>query len=78
MVVIYVLMGWMFVVALRTMLKITPADSLVYLFIGGVLYTTGVIFYAWRNLPYGHGIWHLFVLGGSIMHFFAVLNILRF
>lgn len=76
MVVIYVLMGWMFVVAIRTMLEITPADSLLFLFIGGMSYTIGVIFYAWRNLPYGHGIWHLFVLGGSIMHFFAVINIL--
>lgn len=76
MVAIYVLMGWMFVIAIRTMLKITPAESLIFLFIGGILYTVGVIFYAWRNLPYGHGIWHLFVLGGSIMHFFAVLNIL--
>lgn len=76
MVVIYVLMGWMFVVAIRTMLKITPADSMWFLFIGGMSYTIGVVFYAWRNLPYGHGIWHLFVLGGSIMHFFAVINIL--
>lgn len=76
MVAIYVLMGWMFVVAIRTMLETTPADSLLFLFIGGILYTVGVLFYAWRNLLYGHGIWHLFVLGGSIMHFFAVLNIL--
>lgn len=77
MVAIYVMMGWMFVFAIRTMLEITPVDSLTFLFIGGGLYTIGVIFYAWRSLPYGHGIWHLFVLGGSIMHFFAVLNILE-
>lgn len=77
MVAIYVMMGWMFVFAIRTMLEITPADSLMFLFIGGGLYTIGVIFYVWRSLPYGHGIWHLFVLGGSIMHFFAVINILE-
>jgi hemolysin III len=77
MVVIYVLMGWMFVVAIRSIIRYTPHESLVFLFIGGGLYTLGVIFYAWRSLPYGHGIWHLFVLGGSIMHFFAVLNILK-
>lgn len=76
MVALYVLMGWMFVIAFRTMMKITPADSLLFLFIGGILYTVGVIFYSWRSLPYAHGIWHLFVLGGSIMHFFAVLNLL--
>lgn len=77
MVAIYVLMGWMFVFAFRTMMVITPFESLLFLFIGGILYTVGVIFYVWRSLPYAHGIWHLFVLGGSIMHFFAVLNILE-
>ncbi len=77
MVAIYVLMGWMFVFAFRTMMAITPFESLLFLFIGGILYTVGVIFYVWRSLPYAHGIWHLFVLGGSIMHFFAVLNILE-
>ena len=77
MVAIYVMMGWMFVFAFRTMMKITPADSLLFLFIGGILYTVGVVFYMWRSLPYGHSIWHLFVLGGSIMHFFAVIYLLE-
>jgi hemolysin III len=77
MVAIYVLMGWMFVFAFRSIMHVIPSDSLVFLFIGGILYTVGVVFYVWRSLPYGHGIWHLFVLGGSIMHFFAVLNILE-
>jgi hemolysin III len=63
----------MFVVAIGPMMKNLPVLSIVFLFAGGAMYSVGVIFYAWRNLKYGHGIWHLFVLAGSIMHFFAVI-----
>lgn len=73
MVAIYLLMGWFFVVAIGPMMKNLPGLSLLFLLIGGLAYSIGVIFYVWRNLKYGHGIWHLFVLAGSIMHFFAVL-----
>jgi len=69
----YLVMGWMFVLALKSVITHLPAVSLVFLFIGGLTYSLGVIFYAWRSLRFGHGIWHLFVLGGSIMHFFAIL-----
>jgi hemolysin III len=77
MIVLYLLMGWMFVFAIVPMVKHLPTSSLVFLFIGGGCYSLGVIFYSWRNLKYGHGIWHLFVLAGSIMHFFSVLFILE-
>ncbi|MCZ4149594.1 hemolysin D, partial [Escherichia coli] len=40
---------------------------------GGIMYTLGTLFYVWRGFPYHHAIWHLFVLAGSILHFFAVL-----
>jgi hemolysin III len=73
MVLIYLIMGWMFVFIYQSMVKNLPETSLVFLFAGGISYSIGVIFYAWRKLPFGHGIWHLFVLGGSILHFFAVL-----
>ncbi|TVQ19105.1 MAG: hypothetical protein EA361_01005, partial [Bacteroidetes bacterium] len=43
---------------------------------GGLFYTLGTIFYAWKSLPYGHAIWHLFVMGGSICHFFTVFYLL--
>lgn len=76
MVVVYVLMGWMFVFAAGPMVNNLPTLSTVFLFAGGICYSVGVVFYAWRNLKYGHGIWHLFVLGGSILHFFSVLFIL--
>jgi len=73
MVGIYVAMGWLFLMAIVPMVRNLPTSSIVFLFVGGGCYSVGVIFYAWRNLKYGHGIWHLFVLAGSIMHFFSVL-----
>uniref|UniRef100_UPI003217E4E2 PAQR family membrane homeostasis protein TrhA n=1 Tax=uncultured Draconibacterium sp. TaxID=1573823 RepID=UPI003217E4E2 len=73
MVGIYLVMGWMFVVAIGPMMKNLPGISVLFLFLGGIMYSIGVIFYAARNLKYGHGIWHLFVLAGSIMHFFSVI-----
>jgi hemolysin III len=73
MVGLYLAMGWLFVVAVGPMIKNLSTISIIFLFVGGLLYSVGVIFYIKRNLKYGHGIWHLFVLGGSIMHFFAVI-----
>lgn len=73
MVAIYLIMGWMFVFIINSMVRNLPGLSLIFLLLGGISYSLGVIFYAWRKLPFGHGIWHLFVLGGSILHFFAVL-----
>lgn len=73
MVALYLVMGWMIVFAGRSIVKGLPSPSLLFLFLGGIFYSVGVIFYMWRNLKYAHGIWHLFVLAGSIMHFFAVI-----
>jgi len=72
MVVLYLLMGWIIVFAIGPMTRALPLISLVFLAIGGVCYTLGVVFYAWRELKFSHGIWHLFVLAGSCMHFFSV------
>lgn len=69
----YLVMGWMFLIAVVPIVKNLPGSSVAFLFIGGGCYSLGVIFYAWRNLKYGHGIWHLFVLAGTISHFFSVL-----
>ncbi|MFV0590251.1 MAG: PAQR family membrane homeostasis protein TrhA [Draconibacterium sp.] len=77
MVGMYLAMGWMFVLAIVPMVKNMPTSSIVFLFLGGAFYSIGVIFYMWRKLKYGHGIWHLFVLAGSIMHFFSVLYTLK-
>lgn len=73
MVGIYLAMGWMFIIAIIPLINNLPGISLAFLFIGGACYSLGVIFYSWRKLKYGHGIWHLFVLAGSIMHFFSVM-----
>jgi len=70
---VYLLMGWLAVVAVRPILLLVPATGLVWLAAGGLLYTAGVVFFAWKRIPYNHVIWHVFVLGGSTCHYFAVL-----
>lgn len=69
----YVLMGWLCLVAIREMFATIPFNGMLWIIAGGCFYTFGVIFYVWHKLPYNHAIWHLFVLGGSICHFFAIL-----
>ncbi len=69
----YVLMGWLVVVAFKEMQIAIPSGGVALIIAGGITYTLGVIFYAWRKLPYNHAIWHLFVLGGSVCHFLAML-----
>ncbi len=71
--VIYLLMGWLCVVAAQPMITRIPAGGLLWLVAGGLAYSLGVIFYRWEVLRYNHAIWHLFVLAGSICHFFAIL-----
>ncbi len=69
----YIAMGWLAVVAIVPMLRELPVSALVWLLAGGVTYTVGTAFYHCR-WPYAHAIWHLFVLGGSVCHFAAVLT----
>lgn len=76
-VVIYVLMGWMVVIAIKPLLNSAPHSFLMWMLIGGLAYTLGVLFYVARKIPYHHSIWHLFVLGGSICHFFGMLQLLK-
>lgn len=69
--VLYVIMGWMIVFSIKSILSFTPA-ALWLLVLGGVSYTVGIIFYKNKNLKFFHFIWHIFVLGGSVLHFFCV------
>ncbi len=69
----YILMGWLCVVALKPMTLNIAMGGMILLAAGGVIYTLGVIFYAMTKVRYSHAVWHLFVLGGSICHYFAVL-----
>lgn len=70
---IYLGMGWLVVVATRPLLQRVPPGGLLWLLAGGLSYTLGAVFYLWKKLPYHHGIWHLFVLAGSVCHYFAIL-----
>ncbi len=71
--ILYVLMGWLIIIAVKPMLQMVPAGLFAWLLGGGILYTLGVIFYVCRKIPFNHGIWHLFVLGGSVMHYLGFL-----
>jgi hemolysin III len=71
---LYVLMGWLGVVAIKPMLAHVPTDGLVWLLAGGLSYTVGVVFYAWKKLPYHHMIWHIFVMAGSALQYVAILH----
>ncbi len=69
----YLLMGWLSVIALPELLARVPLGGLIWLIAGGVMYTAGVVFFSWRKLRYHHAIWHLFVLAGSASHYIAVV-----
>ena len=72
--ILYIAMGWLCVLALDSLLVLLPRESFVLLVIGGAFYTTGIVFYVLDSwYPWCHGVWHLFVLGGSISHYFAIL-----
>jgi len=72
-VILYLAMGWVGVVAGRPLIEALEPQGLALLVAGGLFYTVGVVFYVWRSLRFHHAIWHVFVLGGSTCHFFAVL-----
>ena len=72
--VIYLLMGWLVLIAMEPLVQALPTGALVLLVLGGVFYTSGIIFYAMdKRMKHAHGIWHLFVLAGSISHYLAIL-----
>ncbi|MGM0522338.1 MAG: PAQR family membrane homeostasis protein TrhA, partial [Pseudomonadota bacterium] len=73
-VVIYLLMGWMIVLASEEMAASLSSTGIFLLAAGGAAYTLGVIFYAVRAIPYNHAIWHLFVIAGSVCHYFAIYH----
>lgn len=73
---LYVALGWMVLLAWGPLTRALSTGALVWLAAGGIAYTAGTLFYMSRRIPYAHAIWHLFVLGGSVCHFAAVLRIL--
>lgn len=71
---IYILMGWLVLVAVGPLVRDVPAGAIRWLVAGGLAYTAGVIFFSWERLRFSHAIWHLFVLAGSVCHYIAVLG----
>ncbi|TME73708.1 MAG: hemolysin III family protein [Chloroflexi bacterium] len=69
----YLAMGWTVLIAIKPVLAHVPLGGVWLLLDGGLCYTAGMIFYAWKRLPFSHAIWHLFVLAGNAFHVFAVL-----
>jgi hemolysin III len=65
-------MGWLALFAIQPLFQNLPNEGLFLLVAGGLSYSIGVVFFLWEKLPFSHAIWHLFVLGGSVCHFFAV------
>jgi hemolysin III len=71
--VLYLGLGWMAAIAVKPLFDSVAVGGLVLMLLGGLAYTGGVVFYCWERLPYNHAIWHIFVLAGSVFHYFAVL-----
>lgn len=73
-VAIYLIMGWLILIAMHRLVAVLPPAAIAWLVVGGLFYTVGIIFYGIdERMRHAHGIWHLFVLAGSISHYFAVL-----
>jgi hemolysin III len=72
-IVLYVIMGWLAIVAVKPILALVPLPGIILILAGGIAYTGGLAFFAAHRLRYSHFIWHLFVIAGTTCHFFAVL-----
>ena len=72
-IVLYIGMGWAVIVAIKPLIANVATGGIVLLVLGGIAYTSGVLFYKQKHLKFHHAVWHLFVLAGSIFHFLAIL-----
>lgn len=68
----YIVMGWAVVISIKDIIEKMPRNGLIFLLLGGIAYTVGIIFYALKKKKYMHSVWHLFVLTGSILQFFCI------
>jgi hemolysin III len=71
--VVYLFQGWLVIFAFRPLLHAIGPNGMIWLGAGGLAYTLGIVFFALDRVPYFHAAWHLFVLAGSITHYFAIL-----
>jgi hemolysin III len=72
-IIFYVVMGLCVVVKMNTLLSLLSKNAITFLALGGAVYLLGIIFYLLKKVKYMHSVWHLFVLGGSVLHFFFIL-----
>ena len=72
-VLLYIVMGWMSVLFMGKLVEVLPGAGIAWLVAGGMFYTLGTIFYYWDRVRSFHFVWHLFVLGGTVCHYFCVL-----
>ena len=70
---IYLAMGWLIILDFNTVLALIEFKGIFLLIVGGLLYSIGTIFYSLKKLKYSHAIWHVFVMGGSVSHYFLAL-----
>ena len=71
---LYLALGWMIVFIIKPLIANMPAEIFYFVLVSGIFYSIGVVFYLWKNLNYHHAVWHVFVLAGTVTHFFAVYN----
>lgn len=71
---LYLVMGWLIVFDFANLTNAVGSNGVFWLFAGGLFYTVGILFYAIQKIPYNHVIWHMFVLGGAICHFFMIFG----
>lgn len=69
----YLFMGWFCIIAVRPLYRELGTAGFVFLCAGGLCYSIGAVFYGWKTLKWSHAVWHLFVLAGSLCHFFSIL-----
>lgn len=69
---LYLVMGWLIVFDFTALQQVVSPRAIALLVAGGGFYTAGILFYVWNSLKYNHVLWHLFVLAGSICHFFSI------
>ncbi|TRZ43788.1 PAQR family membrane homeostasis protein TrhA [Robertkochia solimangrovi] len=73
---LYLAMGWLIVFDISNLITEMSATGLILMALGGAFYTLGTLFYAVRKIPYNHVIWHFFVLGGAVSHYFMVMEVI--
>ncbi len=72
---LYLGLGWMSLIILKPLVSVLPLQSILLLFLGGMCYTLGVLFYLFKKLPFTHAIWHIFVIFGSTCHFLMLYRL---